>query len=247
MARKKLSHLFLGTEEESPPVTEGAPPPPSEPKSGESGGLLSRQRLITAGVVALGLAAAFLGGFLLGDDSGEVSSLEDQVAKAEDELAGAENQVSIYSGEAEELEESTESLEGKLHAERSLNGRTTVPQNTEYETDFDWETAGTVGYLTMKPIDLTQSGSKWILTIEAKNEGNEPESPFCGDGGAALEDSAERTYSGETVIGSGSDSCEELQPGLTGTFKSEFTLPEDANPAIALIYGDYEQEDEAKA
>jgi hypothetical protein len=165
----------------------------------------------------------------------------------EDELGGAENQASLYSDEIDELEESTESLEGKLHAERSLNGKTTVAQNSEFETDFDWETAGTVGYLTMKPVELSQSGDKWFLTIEAKNEGSEPESPFCGDGGAVLEDAAERTYSGEAVIGSGSASCEELQPGLTDTYKVEFTLPSDAQPAIALLYGDYEQEEEAKA
>lgn len=209
--------------------------------------VFSRRNLIAVLIVVVGLAAAFVGGFLIGDDSGEIASLEDRVAGVEDELAGAENQVSLYSDEVDELEESTDSLEGKLHAERSLNGKTTVPQNTEYETDFEWNTAGTVGYLTMKPVELSQAGEKWILTIEAKNEGNEPESPFCGDGGAALEDSAERVYSGESVISSSSDSCEELQPGLTGTFKTEFTLPEDAVPAIALIYGDYEQEDEAKA
>ena len=72
-------------------------------------------------------------------------------------------------------------------------------------------------------------------------------SPFCGSAGANLEDSAERIYTGEAVISSSSDSCEELQPGLTGTFQGEFTLPEDAEPAIALIYGDFEQEEEAKA
>ena len=99
----------------------------------------------------------------------------------------------------------------------------------------------------MKPIDLSQTGDRWVLTVEAKNESNEPMSPFCGSAGANLEDSAERIYTGEAVISSSSDSCEEFQPGLAGTFQGEFTLPEDAEPAIALIYGDFEQEEEAKA
>lgn len=192
------------------------------------------------------VAAFFLGGYLVADDSAEVSDLNARLAEVEDELAGAENQASLYSDEVDELEESKRTLQGQLHAERSLNGKTTVAQNGEFASDFPWETAGTVGYLTMKPIGLEQVGDKWILTVEAKNEGNEPESPFCGDAGAALGDAAGRTYSGEAVLGGGSQDCEELQPGLTGVFKGEFSLPTDAQPVVAAIYGDFEQEEEAK-
>jgi hypothetical protein len=209
---------------------------------------MTRRRLGIGGIVLVALIGVFFGGYFVGDDSGEVSSLNDQVAQLEDELGGAESQATLYGDEVEGLEEVKASLQGQLHAERSLNGNTSVEQNTsDYNTDFAWETAGTVGYLAMKPIDFTQVGEKWFLTIEAKNEGTEPKQPFCGDGGSVLVDGAGRTYSGEAVLGSGSDDCsDELQPGLTGTFKAEFSLPPDAKPVATAIYGDYEQEEEAK-
>ena len=194
------------------------------------------------------MALAFGVGYLVADDSDEVSKLRDQLTETEDELAGTENRASLSEATVEELEEENDSIANKLHAERSLNGKTeAADENTEFETDFEWQTAGTVGYLTIKPIDLSNTGSKWILTMEAKNEGSEPETPFCGDGGAVLEDGAERTYTGEALLSEGTDNCEELQPGLTGTFGAEFKLPEETRPAIALIYGDYDQEEEAKA
>jgi len=254
MAFGRLRHLFLGSEDNGDSA-QASPEKPyeesdqaREPLGNVRQAGIGRRRIILAAVGSvLAITAAFLLGYFLADDSSEVSDLKNEVASVEDELGGAENQANLYSDEVDELEESTESLEGKLHAERSLNGKTNVSQNTEFETDFDWNTAGTVGYLTMKPVDLSRSGDKWVLTIEAKNEGSEPKLPFCGDGGAVLEDGAERTYSGETVLGSASANCEELQPGLTDTFKTEFTLPSDTEPAIALLYGDYEQEEEAKA
>lgn len=99
----------------------------------------------------------------------------------------------------------------------------------------------------MKPTALEQSGEKWILTIEAKNEGSEPEEPFCGSAGGVLIDAEDNIYTGEAVLGGSSDNCgEELQPGLTGTFRSEFKLPADAVPVGVALYGDYEQEEEAK-
>jgi hypothetical protein len=197
-------------------------------------------------VLLIALGGLFWVGYRVGDDSSEVANLEDEVGDLRSELEGAENEASHNAGEVEYLQGSNEELESQLHAERSLNGKTTVAQSSEFETEFDWETAGAVGYLTIKPTDLSQNGDRWLLTVEAKNEGSEPKTPFCGDAGATLVDAAERTYTGESVIATGSDACTDLQPGLTGTFKSEFTLPPDAEPVVAAIYGDYELEEEAK-
>lgn len=239
MARGRFARLFLGSEDDGDSTLHVEPPPSRSHH-------WSRRKAALAGVAGLAVVAAFFfGGYLVADDSAEVSDLNARLAEVEDELAGAENQASLYSDEVGELEEAKRTLQGQLHAERSLNGKTTVAQDSEFESDFPWETAGTVGYLTMKPIGLEQAGDKWILTVEAKNEGNEPESPFCGDAGAALGDGAGRTYSGEAVLGGGSQNCEELQPGLTGIFKGEFLLPADARPVVAVIYGDFEQEEEA--
>lgn len=208
-----------------------------------------RQALIGGGLVVL-IVGAFAGGYLVADDSGEVSELNDQIAAVESERDEGEYRLSESEAEASEAQEELGSTREQLRAERSLNGKLPAKQETdqEYDTDFPWEAAGTVGYLTIKPIDISQEGSKWILTVEAKNEGSEPKQPFCGDAGAALGSAEGNTYTGEALLSDSSDSCgEELQPGLTGTFKSEFKLPEGTKPVVAVIYGDYEQEEEAKS
>jgi len=253
----RLKHLFLGSDQT--PVGSDDPETATPSVSGDPGGLQpaegpparsgtsTKRRAVIVGGSVLVLVIAFLAGFFIADDSGRVSRLEDKVASVEEEASEASDDAEAISSELKEAEEEAESLEEKLRAERSLNGKTSVPQNAEFDTDFDWETAGRVGYLTMKPIAIEQQGEKWILTVEAKNEGNEPEEPFCGSAGAALEDSGERVYSGEAVLGESSDNCgDALQPGLTGTYKGEFKLPPDAEPAIAILYGDYDQEEEAK-
>lgn len=254
----RLKHLFLGSDrarvgsddpKAATPSASGDPDgrQPADGPPDRSGTSTKRRAIIVGGAIFV-LVVAFLAGFFIADDSGRVSALEEKVASVEEEASDASDDAEAVSRELEQAEEGTESLEEKLKAERSLNGKTSVPQNAEFDADFDWETAGRVGYLTMKPIAIEQQGEKWILTVEAKNEGNEPEEPFCGDAGAALEDSGERVYSGEAVLGESSDNCgDALQPGLTGTYKGEFKLPPDAEPAIAIIYGDYDQEEEAKA
>jgi hypothetical protein len=200
-------------------------------------------------VAMLIAAAAFAAGYIVADDAGKVGALESELAKVEDGREQARSEradVLISEGEtAEELQ----TVEEELAAERSLNGMGETQQKApgEYETDFDWNSAGTVGYLTMKPVAFEKQGEKWTLTIEAKNEGKEPEEPFCGSAGGTLIDAEDRNYSGEAVLGEGSDNCgEALQPGLTGTYKSEFKVPPGATPVGVALYGDYEQEEEAK-
>jgi hypothetical protein len=205
-------------------------------------------KLPTWGKWTIGIVGALL---LLGigvavGKGGEEDSLKEEVAQLTKERDAARGEVrDIEEGQTEEFA----SLEEELEAERSINGEDTSSQDAsgEYETDFAWETAGRVGYLTIKPISLDKEGEHWILTVEAKNEGSQPRQPFCGGAEAILIDAENNNYSGEAVISEGADNCgEELQPGLTGTFKSEFKLPSGAKPVAAAIYGDYEQEDEAK-
>jgi hypothetical protein len=210
---------------------------------------LTERRGLAIGGAILILLAAFAGGYLVADDAGEVSDLEDTVAALESERDEAEDDLAASEDSGAELEDELASTSDQLEAERSLNGKSEKTQQDggEYETDFPWQGAGTVGYLTIKPIDFAQEGSKWILTVEAKNEGSEPKQPFCGGAEAVLIDAENNNYTGEAVLSESSDNCgEELQPGLTGTFKSEFRLPDGAKPVAAAIYGDYEQEEEAR-
>jgi hypothetical protein len=206
-----------------------------------------KQGIAAGGVLALAIAF-FAGGYFVADDSSRVSALEGEVASLQGDLDETEVSLSLSESEAQDLGDELDSANDQLHAERSLNGKIPVTQEAaqEYDTDYPWNAAGTVGYLAIKPTDLSQEGSKWILTVEAKNEASEPKTPFCGDGGAALGDTSGNTYTGDSVISSNLDSCEELQPGLTGSYAVEFKLPDGATPAIAAIYGDYEQEEEAK-
>ncbi len=193
--------------------------------------------------------AAFATGYVLADDAGEVTDLKAELAKAEDgrERARSERADSVIA-EGEQAQ-ALEDLEEELQAERSLSGKGNSQEQAaarEYDTDYDWGSAGNVGYLVVKPTGFRKEGSRWILEVEAKNEASEPKTPFCGDAGAALGDASGNTYTGEAVISETSDSCEELQPGLTGTYAAEFKMPEDAMPIIAGVYGDWEQEEEAK-
>jgi len=210
---------------------------------------LTRRRGITFGGGLALILVAFAGGYFVGDDSSQVSSLHGQVADLESEVESLGTEVSLSQSGEDAAREELSSAQDQLHAERSLNGKIPVAQEAEkeYNTDYPWQGAGTVGYLVIKPVDFSQEGENWILTIEAKNESSEPKEPFCGGAEAVLIDASDNNYSGEAVLGESSDNCGgDLQPGLTGTYKSEFKLPSGAKPVAAAIYGDYEQEEEAK-
>ena len=205
-------------------------------------------KLVLGAFAALAIAAAFAAGFFVGDDSAKVSELEHQVASVESELSGEESAVAIAEAETEEAEEKAKKAEGSLAAERGFKGEGSkqVPEQ-KYETDYPWEAAGEVGYLLMKPVGWEQQGEKWILTVEAKNVGGEPKEPFCGSAGATVIDADNNNYTGEAVIGGSSADCgNALQPGQTLTYKGEFQLPSNAVPVVVALYGDYEQEEEAK-
>lgn len=150
-------------------------------------GRVSKRQALAGGGLVLLIVVAFAGGYLVADDSGKVSELNDQIAAVESERDENEGRLSESEAEASEAQEELGSTRDQLRAERSLNGKLPAKEEAdrEYDTDYPWEAAGTVGYLTIKPIDISQEGSKWILTVEAKNEGSEPKQPFCGDAGAS--------------------------------------------------------------
>lgn len=209
---------------------------------------INRKRLLTAAGVAVMAAGLFVAGFFIGDDSGQVADLEDRVASLESDVDSSQDSLISSEGSVSDLEAEVTELEEELEAQRELHGESTkADERQEYDTDFAWNTAGTVGYLTIRPTDLSKQGARWILSLEAKNGAQEPKSPFCGDAGAAITDTEGNLYSGEAVIAETTSNCEELQPGLTGTYKAEFQLPAGADPAVVQIFGDYELEEEAKS
>jgi len=213
---------------------------------------VTRRRLLSALAVVVIIGAVFAAGYLIGDNSAEVSKLKQQVASLEGVLGGTKSQVSSDASEIKELEEAKGELASQLHAERSLNGKTAAPAaTTTYKVNYPWMGAGSVGYLTMKPLSIEEvSPSKWVMTIEAKNESKEPKQPFCGSGFAAVADAAGRKYSGASVINgnaSTDQNCgEELQPGLTGSYQVEFKLPAGDKPTITSIWGEQELNEDAK-
>jgi hypothetical protein len=205
-------------------------------------------RFVLGALAVFAIIAAFAIGFFVGDDSAKVSELEDQMASVESELSGEESAVAIAESETEEAEEKAKTAERGLAAERGFKGEGSkqAPEQ-DYETDYPWEAAGEVGYLLMKPVGWEQQGEKWILTVEAKNVGSEPEEPFCGSAGATVVDADNNNYTGEADLGGGSANCgNALQPGQTLTYKGEFQIPANAVPVVVALYGDYEQEEEAK-
>ena len=194
------------------------------------------------------IVAAFFVGAASNDESGTVSELEDRVTAVRSDLESEESELERVESEAEDAAEHGEELEEQLAAERGFKGTGSKQvAEQEYDTDFPWEAAGQVGYLTMKPVGWEQLGEKWILTVEAKNSGHEPKEPFCGDGGAVVIDAEQNNFSGEAVLGGSSANCgSALQPGQTATYESEFTIPSSAVPVVVALYGDWEQEEEAK-
>jgi hypothetical protein len=212
-----------------------------------------------AGVVGIALivGAYFVGAGSVDTHSTEVNELEaeagktkDQLASVEAELGSVEGDLSVAKGEAEVAREETGEAEEELASERSFKGKgaqQTVAAGQEFETDFPWEAAGTVGHFTFKPVGWERDGESWILRVETKNESHSPTSPFCGGGESVVVDAEGNEYSGDSVLFSGSGDCSgELQPGTTQSFEAEFKIPSTALPVAAAIYGEYEQEEEAK-
>jgi hypothetical protein len=194
------------------------------------------------------IAAALFVGMAANDESSKVADLEDQVASVEGELADEERELGYAEEEKDRADEKTEEAESALAAERGFKGGGSKQKaEAEYETDYPWMAAGEVGYLTMKPVDWQQEGEKWILTVEAKNTGSEPEEPFCGSAGATVIDAEDNNYTGEAVLATGTANCgAALQPGQTATYKGEFAIPANAIPVVIALYGDFELEEEAK-
>lgn len=203
---------------------------------------------VALAVVLIG-GAYFAGKGSVDTHSAEITDLQGEVRETKGELKSEQGQLSLAEGEVEVAKERTAEVEDELAAERSFKGQGEKQQvaEQEYETDFPWEAAGRVGHFIFKPIGWEQEGESWLLKVEAKNESHEPKQPFCGGGESVVIDAENNNYSGESVLFAGSSDCAgELQPGTTETYEAEFKIPPNAAPVAVAIYGEYEQQEEAK-
>jgi len=218
----------------------------------------SQRWALLIGVVAVVLVAGafFVGKGSVDTHSSEVADLQSELHGSEQKLeseqealSSARGDLSAAKGEVSVAQEEVSEVEEELAAERSFKGEGTK-QNaaaSEYSTDYPWGAAGEAGAFIFKPIGWEQEGSKWVLTVEAKNVSHEPKLPFCGGAESVVLDAGENQYTGESDIGGDSANCgDELQPGATATYKAAFAIPANAVPVVIGIYGEYEQEEEAK-
>lgn len=213
------------------------------------------KRLVLGSAAALLLVAVgFGGGYLVADDSDQVSVLQSELASTQDELNDAQNETSELSEELDSTAEDRDSLASKLKAERSISGELPSPdQSIDVSADADYVLgeAGIVGPTVMRPTSLDEvgpsgGGTKYALSVDVKNDGKQPINPFCGGEEATIVDTAGRQYSGESVLDFSSPNCgDDIQPGLTKSgYLMEFTLPADAKPALIELVYDIFSDDE---
>jgi hypothetical protein len=209
-----------------------------------------RRRAIIASLLAVvAVGTAFFIGAALNDESSTVADLEDKLSRVESDLVNAEGEAVNLEAGREEAEEEVEAAEEELAVERDFKGNGTQQEaEGEYDTDYPMDAAGKVGPYIFKPTDITEEGEgKWVMTIEAKNDGSSPLEPFCGGGESILVDAEGNEYSGDSLLFKGGANCDDaLQPGLTAKYLAEFHLPPNATPVAAYIYGEYELEEEGK-
>jgi hypothetical protein len=209
-------------------------------------GHLNRRLGITAVVMLLLIAGAFVAGNVLGDDSDEVADLEKQVAELSDDLQDSESELDFTEEELDLTEGQRRNLASQLKAEESLSGdieELTDGSGSAPDSDYLAGVAGTVGQFVMKPtIEMGSSSGEeatWFVTIEAQNNGSSPVEMFCTGSEVTVVDSLGRSYDGEGVLAEDTANCgDAIQPGLTiDNFVVEFTLPSGAEPALIEIAG----------
>lgn len=207
---------------------------------------VDRRIAIAAAVIVVLIAGAFVAGNLIGDDSGEVSELEDRVANLETNLSNAEAQRDSVEEELELTSERKQNLANQLKAEKDLSGdieQLTESSGSAPEADYLAGVAGSVGQYVMRPVvhESSSSGEEttWLATIEVKNNGSSPAEVFCGGSEATLIDTQGRSYEGEGVLNGSTANCgNAIGPGLTvDNYVVEFTLPSSADPALIEIAG----------
>lgn len=206
---------------------------------------MSWTRVAVGGVVI----AAFVGGFLIADDSSRVDDLEEQVVELEattdeqsDDLAAAESAAEEAESLAGDLLEERNDLRKRLRAEFAISGRGTSgdgSSDVSVNTDFSFDAAGKVGPFVVKPTAFEKTSNGWLLTLDVNNDGDSPEDPFCGGGESQLVDTQGRTFDGDSVLADETANCgDSLQPGLNATYKVSYKTPGDAEPAAIAIWGD---------
>jgi outer membrane murein-binding lipoprotein Lpp len=205
--------------------------------------------VLVAGAYFIGKGSVDTHSSEVADLQGEIRDAQGKLEAEEAELRAAEGDLSSAKGEVSVAEEEVIEAKEDLAAERSFKGEGAEQNaaNAEYNTDYPWGAAGEAGDFIFKPTGWEQDGSKWVLTVEAKNISHEPKEPFCGGAESVVLDAGENQYTGEADLGNGAADCgSELQPGTTATYKADFDIPANSVPVVVGIYGEYEQEEEAK-
>lgn len=238
---------------------EGTPEgPPDNATTGAGAAKSGRRRvgrlLVFALLGLLALSGAFFGGLFVGDDSSRVADLEETLAETDEDLGEAEDSLSESRDELGDLQAERDELAAELRAELDFEGE--VPargSGSAPEADFVLGQAGEVGPLNMKLVSLEQTGSSggqatYVATISVKNNSDEPVDPFCADGATLIDDQG-RTYTGDSLLRTGTPNCgDPLQPGLTQDgYEMEFKLPADAQPAVLELWGAFDINDEGDA
>jgi hypothetical protein len=206
--------------------------------------------LTAVGVVCLVGVGGYFAGSETADDSDRVAKLERQVEDLTDQRDEERSRAATAETDAEELRDEVTRLQDRLDAELGLRGEgeSRPPAAGSVDADLELGQAGTVGDLILKPTAFVEANStgdttSYVATITAKNDGDEPVGPFCGGTGAELEDSAGRTFDGDSVLADGTRNCgDDLQPGLSAdNYKMKFTLPSDAVPALLRLYDEFDE------
>ncbi len=214
----------------------------------------SRRLLIGTAIALVLLAGGFAGGYLVADDSSQVSELESELDATAGDLDDADAEVASLSRELEDISDDRDELATKLKAERSISGEIPEPDpdiDVSADADYVLGDAGIVGPTVMRPTSLEEIGTggggiKYALEVEVKNDSKAPINPFCGGDEATIVDTTGREYSGEVTFNLDAPNCgDDIQPGLTkGGYLMEFTLSKDADPAlIELVYETFSDEE----
>lgn len=222
------------------------------------GGVGRIARITGLGVVAAALV--FGTGYLIGsnaaDDSDRVSELEGDLEDAQGDQAALSDDLDDLESENAQLTDDVNDLGEQLDAERNLKPGSTLEgreqaRSATVPTDVAIGQAADVADMTLKLTSFerrsaSNTSATYVASITVKNNASDSVSPFCGDAEGELIDSQGRKFDGDSVLSESSDNCNDLQPGLTGNYVTEYRIAPDAKPVALRLWGDYEVQDDAK-
>ena len=206
-------------------------------------------------LLVAGIAGA--GGYAIADDSSKVSELHHQVADLTASRAGETKRASQLADQLDESDATISTLEDKLDSaaaevdarpETKSKTKTTSADDPGLATKLTLGDSAVAGRLTITPTSLVRISSNGDratheATVTVRNNTDDDISPFCGDSGAELIDTAGRTFDPEGVISESSNVCEDIQPGLSATnLKFTFQTPSAAKPRVLRLWGEIDND-----